>query len=133
MSASPHEPDEEADFRRTMYMTLTDHEGRINAMQEHHRTVALQIAELTISMDKLRREIPVLMAQGLKLAVSDPTLWAAAGEAMHNQARSAAGGWLFGGLKAAGTRLAWVAALAFCLYAVGGPTAVVAFFKTQTP
>jgi hypothetical protein len=131
-----HPPDEAQEFRsakRAIFELLDMQDKRLNAHDVHATTVAQQVAELAISMDTLRREIPAAMAAGLKLAVSDPTLWAAAGEAMHAQARSAAGGWLFGGIKSMGTRLAWIAALSFCLYAVGGPTAVIAFFKSQHP
>ena len=94
----PHVPapdapaSEQAEFTRAVFQMLNEHDGRINAHDTHAHTVAAQVAELTISMDALRREIPTLMAAGLKMAVSDPGLWAAAGEAMHQQARSAAGG-----------------------------------------
>lgn len=63
-------------------------------------------------------------------AVSDPKLWEAAGKAMRVQAQSAAGGWLFDGLRNLLTRAAWIAAAIIAIYALGGWSAVIAWFKT---
>lgn len=133
---APPEVSAAEDYRKStqaIFDLLHKHDSKIGIMETHALTVTQQVAELTVGMNMLRREIPALMAAGLMQAVSNPELWNAAGRAMHEHARSAAGGWLFGGLKAAALRASWVAALAFCLYAVGGPSAVVAWFKAQHP
>ncbi len=73
--------------------------------------------------------IRAAVAEGIRDAVSDPALWEAAGKAMRNQAQSAAGGWLLGGVHALLTRAAWALAIVAGIYALGGWTAVAAFFK----
>jgi hypothetical protein len=118
---------------RAIFELLNKHDTKIGVMETHALTVAQQVAELTVGMHLLRKEIPTLMAAGLMQAVSDPGLWEAAGKAMHGQAKSAAGSWLFGGLKAALVRLSWVAALVFVLYTVGGLPAVTAWLRSQHP
>ena len=70
------------------------------------------------------------VAEGIRDAVSDPALWEAAGKAMRNQAQNAAGGWLLGGVHALFTRAAWALAIVAGIYALGGWTAVGAFFKS---
>ena len=127
------EADERRQSYRAIFALLHKHDTDISLMQTHAHAVTQQVSELTASMHLLRREIPNLMAAGLMQAVSDPELWHAAGKAMHANARSAAGGWLFGGMKAAAMRVLWIAIAAFALYSVGGPTAVMAWFKAQHP
>lgn len=68
---------------------------------------------------------------GLRDAVADPQLWDAAGKAMRQQAQSAAGGWLLGGVGALGKRLAWIVAIAAGVYALGGWSALAALIKAQ--
>ena len=118
---------------RAIFELLHRHDAQLSVLETHANTVTPQIAELTVAMHMLRREIPTLMAAGLMQAVSNPALWEAAGNAMHQQARAAAGGWVLGGIKAALVRLSWVAALVFALYSVGGPSAVVAWLKSGHP
>lgn len=74
--------------------------------------------------------IRAAVAEGIRDAVSDPALWEAAGKAMRNQAQSAAGGWLLGGVHALLTRAAWALAIVAGIYALGGWAAVGAFFKS---
>lgn len=66
---------------------------------------------------------------GIMRAVANPALWDAAGKAMRQQAQSAAGGWLLGGIKAAATRAAWIIAIVAGVYALGGWAAVLALLK----
>jgi hypothetical protein len=73
------------------------------------------------------------VADGIRQAVSDPALWDAAGKAMREQAKSAAGGWLIGGVRAVLTRAAWIVAILAGVYALGGWGAVLAFVKSQGP
>lgn len=75
--------------------------------------------------------IAAAVKDGITQAASDPALWAAAGAAMRQQAQSAAGGWLLGGIKAAATRAAWIVAILAGVYALGGWGAVLALLKGQ--
>lgn len=75
--------------------------------------------------------IAAAVESGIMRAVSNPALWEAAGAAMRQQAQSAAGGWLLGGVKAAATRVAWVVAIIAGVYALGGWGAVLALLKGQ--
>lgn len=68
---------------------------------------------------------------GITRAVSNPALWEAAGAAMRQQAQSAAGGWLLGGIKAMATRAAWIVAIIAGVYALGGWTAVLGLIKSH--
>lgn len=79
-----------------------------------------------VTHDMIRQAV----ADGIREAVSDPTLWEAAGDAMRRQAQSAAGGWLLGGVRAMVTRAAWVIAALAAIYALGGWGAVAAFLKS---
>ena len=112
---------------------LDQHEQRIDAMTTGQHQLAMQIAELTLSMQGMRREIPKLMAEGIRQAVSDPSLWEAAGKAMRDQAHLTAGGWLIGGLRTIANRGMWIAVLLGAIYLTGGWTAVVATFKAWRP
>lgn len=71
------------------------------------------------------------VAEGIRRAVSDPRTWEAAGNAMREQAHSAAGGWILGGVMTLLKRIAWVVIIVSGVYALGGWTAVVTLFKTQ--
>ena len=82
-------------------------------------------------VDHLEQAITEAVAAGIRQAVSDPAMWDAAGKAMREQAQSAAGGWLIGGVRALITRLAWVVAILVGVYLLGGWGAVVALVKGQ--
>lgn len=75
--------------------------------------------------------VQAAVADGIRQAVSDPALWEAAGRAMREQAQSAAGGWLIGGVRALLTRAAWIVAIVAGVYALGGWGAVLALVKSQ--
>ena len=92
-------------------------EARLRALEQ-------QMADIAVVMRESVRG-------GLRDAVADPELWDAAGAAMRAQAQSAAGGWLLGGVRSAANKAAWIGAVLLGLYALGGPTAVVAFVKSQ--
>jgi hypothetical protein len=74
--------------------------------------------------------IRAAVAEGIRDAVSDPALWDAAGKAMREQAQSAAGGWLLGGVHVLLARVTWVVAIMAGVYALGGWSALVAFVKS---
>lgn len=71
------------------------------------------------------------VAAGLRSAISDPAFWDAAVYAMQARAKTEAGGWLLGGLKAFASKVAWVALIAGAIYLVGGWTAVIAAWKAS--
>jgi uncharacterized coiled-coil protein SlyX len=110
----------------------TDHamtpEQRLHALEKivsiqatHHEHLANQIADLTVAMHDLRREIPSMMAQGLALAVGDPAVWASARKAMHDQARGAAGGVVLRALKTMWDKVLWLLLLLSLIWALRGP------------
>lgn len=80
----------------------------------------------TADTDAIRQAV----ADGIREAVSDPALWEAAGKAMREQAQSAAGGWLLGGLRTLLNRLGWALLIVAGIYTIGGWPSVVAFLKT---
>jgi len=69
------------------------------------------------------------VAEGIKAAAGDPTLWSAAGAAMQQRAVTTAGGWLFGGIGAALSKFGWAMLFLLAAYLVGGWGAMVAAFK----
>lgn len=78
----------------------------------------------------LPEQISQAVHDGIVAAASDPDVWSRAVDALQTQAARQAGGWLFGGLKAMLSRLAWVMIIGVGLYMLGGWGALVAFFKT---
>lgn len=81
--------------------------------------------------EELEKAITEAVAAGIRQAVSDPAMWESAGKAMREQAQSAAGGWLIGGLRALATRAAWAVVIVAAVYALGGWGAVATLFKSQ--
>jgi uncharacterized coiled-coil protein SlyX len=115
----PHETEARADRR------LETLERIVGIQATHHEHLARQIAELTVSMQELRRDIPELMAQGLVRAVGDPKTWEAARQAMRVQAKDAAGGAVLGALGAVWDKVKWVIVGIVCLWALRGPEVVI--------
>lgn len=73
------------------------------------------------------------VAEGIRVAVSDPKLWADALRAMQTHAQTEAGGWMFGWLRAIASKALLFAVVGLGVYAIGGWTALTALFKTTTP
>lgn len=82
-----------------------------------------------ITEDKLREAV----AQGIREAVSDPELWSQMLIAVRSHAQKEAGGWLFGGIKAALSKAAWIVVIGTGVYLLGGWTALVALVKGGPP
>lgn len=78
-----------------------------------------------ITEDQLRDAV----AQGIREAVSDPELWTQMLKAVQAHAQQEAGGWLFGGIKAAISKLTWLMVIGTGIYMLGGWTGLVAFLK----
>lgn len=68
---------------------------------------------------------------GLHAAAADPQLWIAVSEAIGQRARSEAGGWLFGRLRAFASRMIWFLIIGSAVYMVGGWSALAALFKSH--
>lgn len=81
--------------------------------------------------DIMRELVAEATADGIKRAVADPALWAAASEGMRRHASAEAGGWLLSGLRIAFSRVAWLAVISLGIYLVGGWSALVAFIKAS--
>lgn len=105
--------------------------------QRENDCLAGQIARHDEEIEALKsaqsQAIASAVERGIMAAVANPALWDAAGKAMRQQAQSAAGGWLLGGIKAAATRAAWIVAILAGVYALGGWSAVMALLKGQGP
>lgn len=111
----------------------------------HHRTLAQQISELAIGVKGLRDEnielrgaivnmenrIPELMAAGIVAAVGNPATWQAGREAMHRQAKEAAGGWLLGGLRFIFDKFIWICVGLAAIYTLGGWNAVASVLRIK--
>ena len=95
-------------------------------------TVEQQIQHIALNaldQDALSQAMQKAVAEGIRAAVSDPNMWSAAGAAMQQQAKSTAGNWLFGGIRAALSKFGWALLFLLAIYMVGGLSAVVAGFK----
>lgn len=79
-----------------------------------------------ITEDQLRDAV----AQGIREAVSDPELWTQMLKAVQAHAQQEAGGWLFGGIKAAISKATWLLVIGTGIYMLGGWTGLVAFIKS---
>lgn len=78
------------------------------------------IADQVLDREAMRRVMQEAVAEGIKAAVSDPALWAAAGAAMQTRAQNTAGGWLFSGLRAVFSRVGFIVMLLVGMGMVGG-------------
>lgn len=78
-----------------------------------------------------REHLSQAVADGIRSAVSDPELWAAAGIAMRRRAQEEAGGWLIGGAKALFSRVAWVLMIGAGIYYLGGMGPLIAWLKAK--
>lgn len=74
-------------------------------------------------------QLSAAVRDGIRAAVSDPQMWAAAMAAIQNKASVEAGGWLFGGLRTILSRAAWVVVIGMGVYLVGGWGALAAMVK----
>lgn len=96
-----------------------------------------EVQRMHDSVVALRGEMPTAgevadaVRDGIRAAVSDPAVWSAAITAMQTHARSEAGGWLFGGIKAMMSKLFWIMLIGAGVYALGGWSALVALVKAR--
>jgi hypothetical protein len=80
-----------------------------------------------------RADLEAAVAAGTRAAihaaVSDPALWSAAIEAIQARANREAGRWLFGGLRAFASKVAWFVVIGSAVYMLGGWAALANFVK----
>lgn len=124
-------PHDEENATRAIFELLRSHDQRLDAMTLHGRTVAQQVAELTIAMKLMEDRIPELMARGIVAAVGSPDTWTAAKKAMRKEAQDAAGSWTMGLLKFALDKGMWGALFLLAVYWVGGMPALAGFLKLK--
>jgi hypothetical protein len=70
------------------------------------------------------------VVQGNLRTVSDPAFWSAIGIAIQKHARDQAGGWLFGGIRVALSKLGWFMLIGLIVYMLGGWSALLALWKS---
>lgn len=114
MTDKPTTPD-----RRTMHPDVAH---LLQAVQSRDDAITGLRADVQAMPDHIGRA----MQDAIMRSVSDPLLWAAAGQALRRHARDQAGGWLFGGLKAIGTRIGWALIVVGGVYLMGGWSALAA-------
>lgn len=74
--------------------------------------------------------VSAAVAHGIKAAVSDPETWANAGAAIKQHAQREAGGWLFGSIRSAISKVFLFLLAGTLIYMIGGWSALVSFFKS---
>ena len=67
--------------------------------------------------------------EALIRVASSPAVWAAAGSALREHARSQAGGWLLSGIRSVATKIAWLMLAIGAIYMIGGWAALAAVWK----
>lgn len=85
---------------------------------------------MTEGCDITEAKLRDAVSAGIREAVSDPELWSQMLRAVQQHAQQEAGGWLFGGLKAALSKLAWFVVIGLGIYLMGGWTGLAAFLKS---
>lgn len=106
-------------------MSLDDERAAIAAQLEY-------IARNIMDRDEMAEVMSQAVADGIRAAVSDPKMWAAAGSAMQAQAVNATGSLVLDGLKAGVRKTLLVAVVAGGIYWVGGWAALAAAWKAIT-
>lgn len=91
-----------------------------------------ELHELVENRSPNEEALRIAVRDGIVAAASDPAVWSVAIGTLRKQAQSEAGGWLFGGLGALFSRLAWVLLIGLGIYLIGGWSALVAFLKHGT-
>lgn len=90
------------------------------------KELATDIAAKTLTRDDMSQAV----SDGVLRAMRDPQFWPAFTSGMHGYASAEAGGWLFGSIKAAVSKIFLFMLLGLLVYMVGGWSGLVAFFKS---
>lgn len=108
---------------------------RVLSDEDFKAHVIDSLGELHERVETLAQSIPTAqqlqqaVAGGMREALDDPDLWAAAMKGLSRAAQQEAGGWLFSGIRTALSRLAWLLVLGMLVYQFGGWTALTSIFK----
>ena len=86
--------------------------------------------ELVESRSPNEEALRIAVRDGIVAAASDPEVWSVAIGTLRKQAHAEAGGWLFGGLSAFFSKVAWLFLIGLGIYLIGGWSALVAFVKS---
>ena len=106
-------------------MSLDDERAAIAAQLDY-------IGRHIMSREEMAEVMSKAVASGIHKAVSDPAMWAAAGDAMQKQAVSATGSLVIDGLKAGARKALLIGVVAGGIYWVGGWAALAAAWKALT-
>ena len=119
--ATPDAASELAGIRRTLEL----HERWLGAMATGQHALAQQIGEIAISIRDMNRNFPAMMAQSMRVMITDPDVWSDVRKAMNAKAASTVYGGLIDALK-----WAWRGSVVIALaYAIGGMPSVWHYLK----
>jgi len=90
------------------------------------KELANDIKAMTLTSEDVRDAI----AEGVLRAIRHDEFWPALTSGMQRHAQAEAGGWLFGWVKAAVSKVFLFLVLGLMVYMVGGWSGLVAFFKS---
>lgn len=124
------------DMRIEHQQVHIDHERRIagqeqatNMLMVSQHAVAKQIAELAVSMQNTLKDMPTMVASGLRDVLRDSDTWRAAKEGMRAGAQQAAGGAVMKALGWVFDKAVWTLIGIVAIYALGGMPALLAVLK----
>lgn len=122
MSPAPDRPTEHAGLQPTAEQLMR----ALLGLQDRMADVESALRDQVEAAPQVLRDG---VASGIRAAVSDPELWKAVIAAVQAHAKAEAGGWLFGGVAAAMSKLAWVLVIGLAVYLLGGWSALVTLIK----
>ena len=108
---------------------LTPHQA-LDSKLDYLAEMVGDVHELVEQRSPNEEALRAAVRDGIVAAASDPDVWSVALATLRAQAQSEAGGWLFGGLRAFFSRVAWLFVIGLGIYLVGGWAALVAVIKT---
>lgn len=97
---------------------------------DHLATMIGDVHELVEQRTPTEEMLRAAVRDGIVSAASSPEVWAVALAALRDQMHVGAGSWLFGGIQAFFSRLAWIFLIGLGIYLIGGWSALLAFIKT---
>lgn len=109
----------------------TDREREPSAREVLDAVLIAQDQLASVQGEAMRPEdVRSAVSQGIHDAVSNPALWAAAVQAMQSHAKTEAGGWLIGMVKAALSKVFLFGAVVLAVYSIGGWSALASLFRS---
>lgn len=110
---------------------ISDQEQTTNMLMVSQHAVGKQIAELAVSMQGTLKDLPSMVAAGLRDVLRDGDTWRAAKEGMRAGAQQAAGGALMKALGWLFDKAVWTVIGIVAIYAFGGMPALMAVLKIK--